>query len=148
MFANFIGVPRLGHQLAQAAHDLVALVVGQIVVIELAETGVDLHQLVDQGAAGDLRRVRRQYQLDGKLRHRVLQLFVAELFVFETAEQLRQRFRIAGGFAVGRNAVVLLGDVGQVEELAEGARHRQQLVVGQVLQGGEQLLAMRFVAGA
>ena len=79
MFANFIGVPRLGHQLAQAAHDLVALVVGQIVVIELAEAGVDLHQLVDQGAAGDLRRVRRQHQLDGKLRHRVLQLFVAEL---------------------------------------------------------------------
>ncbi|MNP28614.1 hypothetical protein D3C76_1215890 [compost metagenome] len=101
VFADLVGMPRLSHQLTQAAHDLVALVVGQIVMVELAEAGVHLYQFVDQGAAGDFRRVRSQHQLDRKLRHRILQLFGAELFVFQPGEQLSQRFRVAGGFTVG-----------------------------------------------
>lgn len=58
--------------------------------------------------------------VDGELAHRVLQLMFQRAFVFEAAEQ---RWASASGwYAVGRNAVVLLGDVGQVEELAEWAR--------------------------
>jgi hypothetical protein len=42
--------------------------------------------------------------------------------------------------------VVLLSGVGQVQELAECACNRQQLIVGQVLQRGEQLLTIGFIA--
>ncbi len=56
-------MPRLRHQLTQATHNLVALVVGDIAVIELLQAAIHLDQLVDQRAAGDLGRVRRQHQL-------------------------------------------------------------------------------------
>ncbi len=53
-------------------------------------------------------------------------------FAFQALEQLGEdavleRRRIAG--MPTPNPMVLLGDIGEVEELAEGARHRQQLVV-------------------
>ena len=35
VFANFVGVPGLRDKLAQATHDLVALVIGDIFVVEL-----------------------------------------------------------------------------------------------------------------
>lgn len=60
----------------------------------------------------------------------------------------RNDFRIAGRFAIRRNAVVLLSGVSQIQELAEGTGYRQQFVVRQILQRGQQLLAVSFVAGA
>ena len=68
--------------------------------------------------------------------------------VFEFSQGAGNHFRIAGRFAVWRNTVVLLRRIRQVQELAEGASDRQQLVVGQVLQRGEQFLAIGFIAGA
>ncbi len=59
IFADLVGVPRLRHQLTQATHNLVALVVGDIAVIELLQAAIHLDQLMDQRAAGDLGRVRR-----------------------------------------------------------------------------------------
>ena len=75
-------------------------------------------------------------------------LFVEIGLVFELSQGARNDFRIAGRFAIRRNAVVLLSGVGQIQELAEGTGHRQQFVVRQILQRGQQLLAVSFVAGA
>ena len=57
MLTNFIGMPGLGDQLAQTAHQLVVLVVRDIFVIQLLEAVVHLHHFMDQRPAGDLGRV-------------------------------------------------------------------------------------------
>ena len=149
MLTNFIGMPRLGDQLAQAAHQLVTFVIHQIVVIKLLKAGVHLAHLVNQRAAGDFRRVRGQYQLqrqglDGFFDDRFVQFGL----VFQFLQGAGNDFRIAGTFTFRRDAVVLLGGVCQVQKLAEGAGYRQQLVIRQVLQGSEQLLTVSLITGA
>ena len=57
MLTNFIGMPGLGDQLAQAAHQLVVLIVGDIFVIQLLKAVVHFHHFMDQRPAGDFGRV-------------------------------------------------------------------------------------------
>ena len=57
VLTNFIGMPGLGDQLAQTAHQLVVLVVRDIFVIQLLEAVVHFHHFMDQRPAGDLGRV-------------------------------------------------------------------------------------------
>ncbi|MNP40446.1 hypothetical protein D3C76_1340920 [compost metagenome] len=102
---------------------------------------------MDQGAAGDFRRVRSQHQFQREGFHRFFDgVFIEIGLVFEFSERAGNHFRVAGSFAVWRNAVILLSGVSQVQELAKRACDGQQLVVGQVLQSGEQLLAVRFIS--
>ena len=149
MLTDFIGMPGLGNQLAKTAHDLVALIVSNIVIIEQLQAVVDLAHLVDQRTTRDFCRVRGQHQFqrqgfNGLFNNR----FVEIRLLFELSQGAGNHFRITGRFAFWRNAVVLLSGISQVQKLAKGARHRQQLVVGQVLQRGEQLLAVGFIASA
>ena len=140
-------MPGLGNQLAQTAHYLVALVVGDIRIIELFQTVVDFTHFVDQRTTRNFGRVRGQHQLqrqgfNGLFNRR----FVEIGLVFEFTQSTGNHFRVARRFAFWRNAVVLLGGVGQIQELAKRTGDRQQLIVGQVLQRGKQLLAIGFVA--
>ena len=73
--------------------------------------------------------------------------FVEVWLVFQFTKGAGNDFRVAGRFAVWRNAVVLLSGVCRVQELAEGAGNGQQLIVREVLQGGEQLLTTGLVTG-
>ena len=148
MLTNFIGVPGLRNQLAQTAHQLVTFVVGNVFVIQLFQTVVHFDHFVDQGATGDFGWVGSQHQLQRKGLHRFFNGgFVEVWLVFEFTKRTGNDFRVAGSFAVWRNAVVLLSRVCQVQELAECACNGQQLIVREVLQGGEQLLTTRFVTG-
>ncbi|SAI58694.1 Uncharacterised protein [Enterobacter bugandensis] len=148
MLTNFIGMPGLGNQLAQTAHQLVALVVGNVFVIQLLQAAVYFHHLVDQRTTGDFGWVCGQHQLQRKGLHRFFDGgFVEVWLVFQFTKGAGNDFRVAGRFAVWRNAVVLLSGVCQVQELAEGAGNGQQLIVREVLQGGEQLLTTGLVTG-
>ena len=148
MLTNFIGVPGLGNQLAQTAHQLVAFVVGNVFVIQLLQTVVHFHHFVDQGATGNFSGVCGQHQLQRKRFHRFFDGgFVEVWLVFQFTQGAGNDFRVACRFAVWRNAVVLLSGVGQVQELAECACNGQQLIVREVLQGGEQLLTTGLVTG-
>lgn len=98
--------------------------------------------LVDQGAAGDLGRVGGQHQLDAQLEHGGDHR--------GGRHPLRQQLAQPGGQAAGggqhwigpaRYIVVLVGDIGEVEELAEGPGHRHELFVTEVVQHRLQLLA-------
>ncbi|CZX81975.1 Uncharacterised protein [Enterobacter hormaechei] len=149
MLTNFIGVPGLGNQLAQAAHKLVTFVVGDVFVIQLLQTVVHFHHFVDQRTTGDFGWVCGQHQLQRKGFHRFFDgRFVEVGLVFEFTKGAGNDFRVAGRFAFWRNAVVLLSGVCQVQELAEGAGNGQQLIVGEVLQGGKQLLTVGLITGA
>ena len=149
MFADFIGVPRLGNQLAQTAHDLMTFIVRNVVVIELLQAAVDLAHLVDQRTTRDFGWVRGQHQLQRQGFNGLFNNGFVEIgLLFELSQGAGNHFRITGRFAFWRNAVVLLSGIRQIQKLAKGARHRQQLVVGQVLQRGEQLLAVGFIASA
>lgn len=70
-------MPRLGDQLTQTAHDLVALIVCQIVVIELFQAGVYFNQLMNQCATVNFCRVRSQHQFNGDRLHGVTNIAFA-----------------------------------------------------------------------
>ena len=130
MFTNFIGMPGLGNQLAQASHQLVALVVGNVFVIQLLQTVVHFHHFVDQRTTSDLGWVSGQHQLQRKRFHRFFDGGFVEIgLVFEFTKRTGNDFRVAGSFAIWRNAVVLLSGVGQIQELAECACNGQQLII-------------------
>ncbi|VAL65506.1 Uncharacterised protein [Enterobacter kobei] len=148
LLTNFVGVPGLGNQLAQTAHQLVAFIVGDVFVIQLLEAVVHFHHFVDQGTTGDLGWMSGQNQLKRERLHRFFDGGFGEIgLVFQFTQRTGNHFRVAGSFAIRRNAVVLLSGVGQVQELAEGTGNGQQFIVGEVLQGGEQFLTAGLVTG-
>ncbi len=126
MLTNFIGVPGLSNQLAQAAHKLVTFVVGNVFVIQLLQTVVHFHHFVDQRTTRDFGWVCGQHQLQRKGFHRFFDgRFVEVGLIFEFTKGAGNDFRVAGRFAFWRNAVVLLSGVCQVQKLAEGAGNGQ-----------------------
>ncbi len=105
--------------------------------------------LVDQGATGHLGGVSGQHQIDVQLAHGLDDGFLRQIGSFQLVEHLLQRIRGADLlFAATGDGVELFGHVGQVEKLAEGAGHRQQLVIAQVAQGIEQTFPVCLIAFA
>ena len=142
-------MPGLGNQLAQTAHQLMALVIDEVFVIKLFEAGVHFTHFMDQRTAGDLGRMGGKNQLQGERFHGFFDGgFIEVGLLFQFTQRAGNHFRVAGCFAFWRNAMVLLGGVGQVQKLAKRAGNRQQLVVRQVLQRSKQLLAIDFIASA
>ncbi|MNG91906.1 hypothetical protein D3C79_508240 [compost metagenome] len=124
--ADLFGVPGFGDQPAQALAHLLALGGNQVAVVlgrQLAGDGV---VFLDQGAARDLGRVCGQHQLDIELGQLPGQGIVAVSGLFQARQQLGQHARLERLWLVGIAAadqLILLGHVGQVEELVEGPGH-------------------------
>ncbi|MCY1424012.1 hypothetical protein D9M71_397430 [compost metagenome] len=140
--ADLLGVPGFGDQALQGGLDLLALGTGQITVILSRQLRGDGVVLLDQCAACNFGRVRREYQLDLQPTQLPGQRVGAMPFGAQAREQLRQHpgfERRLPGFLATVNQLILLGDVGQVEELVERPRHRQQLVFGQLVEAGAEL---------
>ncbi len=147
LLADLVGVPGLIDQLFDAIEDLVSLAWQQVRELQRLQAVVELHMLVDQGATGYLGGVRSQHQIDIQLAHRLDDGLLRQVGGFQLVEHQLQRIRGAGLlFAATGDGVELFCHVGQIEELAEGAGHRQQLVVGEGAQGIEQTFPIGLIA--
>ncbi|MNO81406.1 hypothetical protein D3C76_726460 [compost metagenome] len=96
---------------------------------------------LNQRTARDFGRVCGQHQLDFKSTQLPGQGLGAMTFGAQAGEQLRQYPRLEWcrlGLFATVDQLVLLGDVGQVEKLVEGPRHRQQFVLRQLVEAGAQ----------
>ncbi|MCY1397340.1 hypothetical protein D9M71_123410 [compost metagenome] len=94
--------------------------------------------LLDQRATGHFGGVCGEHQLDIELGQLPGQGIVAVAGLLQAPQQLGQylRFERLGLVSVAAaDQLVLLGHVGQVEELVEGPRYGQQVFFGQVRQG-------------
>ncbi len=141
--ADFVGVPGLGDQPLEFFLHRLALFGQQVAVVTSGQLAGDGVVLLNQRAARHFGGVRGEHQLDLQLRHLPRQAFRPQAGLFQTAQQFGQDAVLEGLRLLRRaaaNAVVLLGDVGQVEKLVEGARHRQQFVLAQAVEGGGELL--------
>ena len=148
--ADFFGVPGLGDQPAQALAHLLAFARGQVAVVLGSQLAGDGIVLLDQGAAGHFGGVRSEHQLDVELGQLPGQGIIAVPGLLQARQQLGQhpgleRLGLVGVAAADQ--LVLLGHVGQVEELVEGPGHGQQVFIGQVRQGRAQLLAGATAVG-
>ncbi|CSF05164.1 Uncharacterised protein [Shigella sonnei] len=89
---------------------------------------------MDQCTTGNFGWVSREDQFQRQRFHCFFDgVFAQFRLVFQFAQGAGDHFRVAGSFAFRRNAVVLLGGVGQVQELTKRTRNGQQLVVRQIL---------------
>ncbi|MNM11611.1 hypothetical protein D3C81_217730 [compost metagenome] len=124
--ADFFGVPGLGDQPAQALAHLLAFGRGQVAVVLGCQLAGDGVVLLDQGAAGHLGGVRSEHQLDVELGQLPGQGIIAVPGLLQARQQLGQhpgleRLGLVGVAAADQ--LILLGHVGQVEELVEGPGH-------------------------
>src|SRR5690606_11029793 len=106
---------------------------------ELGGNGV---VFLDQGTPRHLGRMRSQDQLDFQLSHLARNGLLVDVLCLEPFQQLTQHAVLEGRQLIGPtapHAMMLLGDIGQVEKMIEGAGHGQQLVVAQPAEGLLQL---------
>ncbi|MCY1178027.1 hypothetical protein D9M73_183610 [compost metagenome] len=133
---DFFRMPDFGQQPAQLATRVGLLPHGQIGMILRSQTGRNIVVLLDQGAPRHLGRMGGEHQLDiqtGDLLRQTLRTVTGGLQALEHFAQhpFLERQRLVRPAAT--DAVVLLGDVRQVEELVERPRHRHQLVFGKTV---------------
>ena len=143
-------MPGLGHQPLQALLDATALLRQQVGMVLGRQLRGDRIVFLDQRAPRHLGGMGGQHQFDLQPGELASQLPGGMPGVLETPQQLFQH-QVLEGFRLVRPApadtVVLLGDIGQVEELVEGPRHRQQFVFLEPVEGsGELLGALRGTA--
>jgi len=144
--ADFLGVPDLGDQPLQLQLDAGTLGRRQVGMVARRQLLGDGVVLLDQGAPGNLGGVGGQDQLDFQPADLARQEFFVVPGGLEALEQVGkhaglERRGLPGTAAA--NLVVLLGDVGQVEELVERTGHRQQFVLIEAVQRlGQQLRAL------
>ena len=102
---------------------------------------------MDQGPAGDFCRVSCEHQLDAKLRYGLADCRGIVAPGLQLGHDLSQRSR-GGHHRVHfpRNGVVLVGDIGQVEKLAECPGNGHQFVFIEFAQQFQQLFPRRPVA--
>ncbi|MNE73780.1 hypothetical protein D3C80_1698090 [compost metagenome] len=94
---------------------------------------------LDQRTPRDFGRMRGQHQFNLQPPQLSSQGFGPVPFGAQASEQLRQHpgfERCLLGLFAPVNQLVLLSDVGQVEKLVERPRHRQQFIVGQLVEAG------------
>ncbi len=142
--ADFFGVPGFGDQALQALADLLALGGREITVILQRQLCGDGIVLLDQGAARHFGGVGGQDQLDLQAPQLPGQGLVAVAFALQAGQQLRQHAgleRRGLRFIAPVDQLVLLGNIGQVEELVEGPGHGQQFIFLQLIEAGAQLIA-------
>ncbi|MCY1545241.1 hypothetical protein D9M68_811720 [compost metagenome] len=135
-------MPGFGDQALQALGNPLTLARGQIAMILRRQLRGDGIVFLDQGAPRHFGRVGCQHQLDIQAsdlaRQRVGVVSVGQQALQQLGQHARlERLRLIG--ATPADAMVLLGDIGQVEELVEGPRHRQQLIVIELIEGGVEL---------
>ncbi len=143
--ANLLGMPGLGDQPLQALDDSLALRRQQVAVIQRRQLRGDGVVLLDQGAPRHLGGVGGEHQFDVQAAELARQLLRALPAGEQAFEQFVEHAQLEGfGFvgATPAHAVLLLGDIGQIEELVEGARHRQQLIVAELTEGAGQLFGV------
>ena len=140
--ADFLGMPGLRHQAPEALANGCAFGVGQVQMIAGGQFGCDGVVLLDQGAPGHFRRMGRQHQLDVQAAQLARQGRRGQAAALETLQQLAEQRR-TGGLRLVRppspHPVILLGDVGQVEELVERPRDREYLGMAKLVQAALQL---------
>ncbi|MNQ92467.1 hypothetical protein D3C85_1078960 [compost metagenome] len=140
--ADLFGVPGLGDQALQMLGDLLVLGGGQVAVVARGQLRGDRIVFLDQGTPRHFGRVGGQHQLDVQAGDLARQGIGAVAAGQQALQQFGQHPRLEGlGFvrATAADAVILLGDIGQVEKLVECPRHRQQFVVGELLEAGAEL---------
>ena len=140
--AKIIAEPDLGDQFPQAQVQPRALALGQARQFQLRQAATYLRMLVDQGATGDLGGMGGEHQFDAQRPHGVNDLLRRHPLLDQLAQVAGQAAR--GGqqlIGLARDIVVLVGDIGEIQELAESPRHRYQLLAAQVQQQGLQLIA-------
>ncbi len=114
----------------------------------------DVFELLHQGPARDLGGVRGEHQLDAQAADGLVQPVGRDAGGDEPAKRLvarsdlGRRGLVALIVAAAPDAMVLLGDVGQVEEVGEGARDRQRLVDGHLLEDAGQRRKVGVAAAA
>ena len=130
--AEVVGSPR-AHDLAQQRRlDLLALRHRQVVAVQDAERAGHAVVFLDQRAAGDLGGMRREHQLDPERADGVMEGVRRQATGPQPGKRLVARASLGsgGGIALVRpaaaDAVVLLGDVGEMKEVGEGAGDRQR----------------------
>ncbi len=120
--------------------------VGQV---EPAERGGDGVVLLHQRAPDDLGGMRGQHELDRQPAEALHQLGGAVAGLDQPVDDRGQRIRVRVArdrAAVPADLVVLLGDVGEIQELVERARHVHQPVPRQAGEVGAQGLPVRLAA--
>ena len=126
---------------------LTALSRQQVAVVEGGQLGGDGVVFLDQGAPRHLSGMRGEDQLDIDPPELAGQLFWGMPARHQALEQLGQHPVIEGLRLVRptpADAVILLGNIGQVEKLIEGPRHRQQLVI---TERGQRLAQLPVASG-
>ena len=124
------GAPHRQDLPAQVVHDLGTLRRRQVRVVLPLERLRNPHVFGSQRAPGDRRRMRGQHDLDPHRRDRRVQGLGPDAALQQPRERvgersgLRRSVRFALVITPPADAVVLLGDVREREEMREGARHR------------------------
>ena len=140
-------MPGLGDQSLQLELHLVALDWKQVAVVEGGQLRGHGVVFLDQGAPRHFGGVRGEHQLDIQAAQLARQLLGLVPIRHQALQQLGQHPVIEGLRLVRptpADAVILLGNIGQVEELIEGPRHRQQLVIAE---RGQRLAQLSVTGG-
>ena len=158
--AHQAGLPQSEHGAAQRPAVGGQLLRRELDAVALVEQPRDLHLAVDRALAADLGRMRRQDRAAQSVGEERLQLLPRDAGVAGAIERVGHRAlprrRLGHGVGAGAADVVLvLGEVGEMREIAESADDAQRLVRRQaahdrlqLLPGGLVGVAMELHAGA
>ena len=140
--ANFLGVPGFGDQALQALGDPLTLSRRQVAVITGCQRFGHGIVFLNQGPPRHFGGVRRQHQLDIQATKLPRQRLALMAIGTQPGEQISQHIVFKRLCLTGRTAayaVVLLRDIGEVEELVEGTGDRQQLGIIELIERLTQL---------
>ena len=132
--AQFVRLPERVDLTRQIRFQVLALRQREVVAVPARQAVGDAAELLEQRAAQHLGGMRGEDQLHLLPGDRLMQLVGRDAVRQQRRERvlergaLRRRLRIALVLAAPADAVVLLGDVGQVQEVRERAGDRQRLV--------------------
>jgi hypothetical protein len=146
--AQHARLPQLRHPRAQQGFVVSAVAFG-VQVVAMANQFGDGPLGIEDALSLDLGRVRGQHRGDVGLRQHLGDLAGADVGARQALEGHRQRafLQMPLGLVMlaAAHMVAILGDVGQVAEIAEGANHAHRLVAGEVLQQAVEHAAGRGV---
>ncbi len=129
--ADFFRFPRRGDFTAQLLDRLRALRHGQVRAIEPHQRVRDVQVLVNQRAPGDLRRMRREHELDPQRARSLVKGLRRHAAGYQARKGLLARRRLRAGCRIALivspppHAMVLLGDIRQRKEVGERSRDGQ-----------------------